>query len=209
MNQTIALNMIVKNEESIIENTLNNLLKYIHFDYWVICDTGSTDNTKEVIIDFFNKKNIPGELICNEWRDFGYNRTLALENVYNKTDYLLIFDADDSIEGNLKLPKELTQDKYMLKFSNNITYLRPLLINNRKKWSFKGVLHEYLNDLEKNITTCIIEGDYYINSGKFGNRSTDPNKYLKDANILKEAFINETDVHLKNRYAFYFNGFAL
>ena len=43
----ICLNMIVKNESHIIETTLITILKYI--DYWVISDTGSTDNTIEII----------------------------------------------------------------------------------------------------------------------------------------------------------------
>jgi glycosyltransferase involved in cell wall biosynthesis len=72
---TICLTMIVKDEAHIIQNTLQHLLKFIHFSYWVICDTGSTDNTKEIITDFFNLHSIPGELIDTPWKDFGYNRT--------------------------------------------------------------------------------------------------------------------------------------
>jgi len=48
--------MIVKNEAHVIVKTLINLCEKIDFSYWVICDTGSTDNTKEVIIDFFKEK---------------------------------------------------------------------------------------------------------------------------------------------------------
>ena len=200
---SIALNMIVKNEEGVIINTLNNLSQYIHFDYWVICDTGSTDKTKEIIINYFKEKNIPGELICNEWKDFGHNRSLALEHVYNKSDYVLIFDADDSIQGNFKLPECLKEDKYNLTFGKDFKYLRPLLVNNRKKWMFKGVLHEYLCGTENNITTSIIEGDYYIAHGTTGFRSQNKNKYLDDAHILEKAFIEEKDTDLTNRYAFY------
>ena len=89
-NPTICLNMIVKDEAHIILKTLDNLLKYIPLSYWVICDTGSTDNTKELIIDYFKNKNISGELIDDEWIDFGYNRSKALEYAYGKTDLLLI-----------------------------------------------------------------------------------------------------------------------
>jgi glycosyltransferase involved in cell wall biosynthesis len=91
--------MIVKNEAHIITKTFDNLFSYLHFDYWVISDTGSSDNTKQLIIDYFKMKNIPGELLEHEWSDFGTNRTLALQCAYNKSDYLLIFDADDSIHG--------------------------------------------------------------------------------------------------------------
>ena len=55
---TICLNMIVKNESHIIIDTLKNLCSYIDFSYWVISDTGSTDNTKELIIEFFNDLQI-------------------------------------------------------------------------------------------------------------------------------------------------------
>ena len=55
-NATICLNMIVKNESHIIENTLAKLCDKIRFDYWVICDTGSTDNTPQIITEFFLKK---------------------------------------------------------------------------------------------------------------------------------------------------------
>jgi len=53
---TICLNMIVKNESHVIEDTLQNIINYIKLDYWVISDTGSSDNTIEVIKNFFNKK---------------------------------------------------------------------------------------------------------------------------------------------------------
>jgi len=41
---TLCLNMIVKNEAHVIENVLDCVSKYI--DYYIISDTGSTDETK-------------------------------------------------------------------------------------------------------------------------------------------------------------------
>jgi GR25 family glycosyltransferase involved in LPS biosynthesis len=212
-NQDICLNMIVKNESHIIEKTLNNLCSYFDFLYWVICDTGSTDNTIDIIINFFKEKNIKGELIQNDWVDFGYNRTFALQKAYNKSDYLLIFDADDYINGNLEIKEKLNFNVYNLKIGKDFCYKRPLLINNRLKWEFKGVLHEFLsekkdekkdeNTISHFISQTTIEGDYYISSGRCGDRSKDKDKYLKDAKILENAYNNETDVNMKNRYAFY------
>ena len=40
--KTICLNMIVKDESHVIRKTLEKLCEQINFDYWVICDTGST-----------------------------------------------------------------------------------------------------------------------------------------------------------------------
>ena len=51
--KTICLNMIVKDESHRIEKTLNNILDNIPITYYVISDTGSTDNTKEIIVNFF------------------------------------------------------------------------------------------------------------------------------------------------------------
>ena len=101
---TICLNMIVKNESHIIIQTLENLCNYIEFDAYFISDTGSTDDTMELIRAFFKKRNIPGHIEQVEWRDFGFNRSLALQMAFNKTDYLFIFDADDSIHGKFQLP---------------------------------------------------------------------------------------------------------
>ena len=205
--QTICLNMIVKNEEDIIVDTFNNILSYIQLDYWVISDTGSTDNTKEVIINFFKEKGIDGELVEHKWSDFGYNRSKAIESAFNKTDYLLIFDADDRFYGNFNLPNTLSADSYHLKLGKGFEYTRPLLINNRKEWCFKGVLHEYLSPLNDNSNRTMdnIVGDYYVDSGKFGNRSKNPNKALDDAIVLKEAYEKEliNPTGLANRYAFY------
>ena len=202
---SICLNMIVRNESHIIISTLENLCSYINFDYWVICDTGSTDNTIELIKEFFKNNNINGELIEHKWVDFGHNRTLALECAYNnsnKTDYLLIFDADDKIVGEFKLPV-LTADKYMLQFGTDYKYIRPLLISNKLKWKFIGVLHESLDNIDKINTTITIEGNYHIISGRTGNRNMNPNKYRDDAIVLKNAFDKETNIGLKCRYAFY------
>jgi len=210
--KTICLNMIVKNESTVIIETLKNLLDNIEFDYWVISDTGSTDNTQQIIKDFFYDKCIPGEIINDEWRDFGYNRTKALQHAYDKTDYLLIFDADDRIDGKLILPfsnisqSHLLCDGYMLKIGKGFEYVRPLLINNHKKWEFKGVLHEFLSNLEPVGNYGKIEGNYHIVSGRSGNRSTNPTKYYDDAIILEKAYEKELVLPgqgLAGRYAFY------
>jgi tetratricopeptide (TPR) repeat protein len=208
---TLCLNMIVKNEAHIIKSTLENLCSYIKFDYWAICDTGSTDDTKDIINSFFGERKIPGELYEHKWKNFGFNRSEALRVAYNKTDYLLIFDADDKIYGHFKLPPNLEHDSYLLKFGSGFTYSRPLLINNRKKWEFVGVLHEYLSpkddpkNKEKSKGQALINGNYYVDSGRSGNRSKNPNKYLDDAKILKEAYNEEINKNysLACRYAFY------
>lgn len=65
MRKTVCLNMIVKNESHIIEKTLTMLTNKIKFDYWVICDTGSTDATPSIILNFFKEKNIKGGIVSS------------------------------------------------------------------------------------------------------------------------------------------------
>ncbi len=203
---TICLCMIVKNESKVIKDTLENLCGQINFNYWAISDTGSSDNTKEIITDFFKSKNIQGELVEHEWKDFGYNRTKALEAAYNKTDYVLSFDADDRLLGEFKLPNPMTCDRYNLLIGKDFSYIRPLLFNNRLRWKFVGVLHEYLVCSEKEKSTQTIYGDYYVESNRSGYRSSNPNKYHDDAKILEVAFEKEmknSEKNLAHRYAFY------
>jgi GR25 family glycosyltransferase involved in LPS biosynthesis/glycosyltransferase involved in cell wall biosynthesis len=213
-NATVCLNMIVKNEAHLIRQTLEMLCSKIRFDYWVICDTGSTDATREIIQDFFgNRVHIPGELHCDEWVNFGHNRTKALTYAHNKTDLLLVFDADDTICGTIQLPTAVTHDEYHLKFgapnTGDSTYTRTQLINNRKRFRYYSVLHEYISCLEpspdEGRRVCVLEGDYYVVSGRSGARNRDPDKYLKDALLLEaahaEALAAGDDLHM--RYAFY------
>jgi GR25 family glycosyltransferase involved in LPS biosynthesis/glycosyltransferase involved in cell wall biosynthesis len=195
--QTLCLNMIVKNESHIIAGTLAHLCTHFTFSYWVISDTGSTDGTQDIIRAFFAERGIPGELTEDEWRDFGYNRTVALNHAYNKSDYLLVWDADDSIVGRMPLPTPLTKDCYMFSFG---TYFRTQLVNNRKHWKYVGVLHEYITCCETQIGDEKLIGDYYCISGRTGSRNKDPNKYLNDALLLERGLQDEPT---NGRYAFY------
>ena len=208
--KTLCLNMIVKNEGHIIAQNLEKLTGKFNFNYWVISDTGSTDNTIELITTFFKNKGIPGELYQDEWKGFGHNRTVALAHAFGKTDYLLIFDADDEILGEIKLPLDTMElDSYRLVFGNANTYSyeRPLIVSNHKKWRFVGVLHEYLDTLVEGEphTTATIVGNYSVLSGRTGNRSADPNKYYKDALVLEKAYAEEVQANgkLVERYCFY------
>ena len=206
-NATICLNMIVKNESHIIENTLEKLCNKIRFDYWVICDTGSTDNTPQIITDFFLKKGIKGELFYDEWVNFAHNRTLALQRAYKKTELLLVFDADDEIIGDVNIPREVLFDEYHMKFGSHLgtSYTRVLLINNYKKFEFFSVIHEFISCKETPSRSTVVDGNYYVISGRSGSRSLDPNKYLNDAIVLEKAYVEalQKDDQLYHRYAYY------
>ena len=148
----------------------------------------------------------------HEWVNFGYNRTKALECAFNKTDYVFIFDADDKICGSLNFdfledPTQKPMDAYTFTIGTSFVYKRALLMNNRLKWQYRGVLHEYLAPLEpgRRMNDAHVPGNYHIESCRTGSRSMNPRKYVDDANVLKNAYEveKEKDPGLAMRYVFY------
>jgi glycosyltransferase involved in cell wall biosynthesis len=188
--------MIVKNEAHCIKDCLDSVKQFIN--YWVICDTGSTDETQKIIRDYL--KDIPGELHEHAWENFETNRNLALDLSYNKSDYILWIDADDTLLVNDKLAfNELKDPIYKIEIKHgSITYQRPHLIRNDIRCKWVGVLHEYL-EAPPNTVVSKLENVSIIFGGT-GSRSKDPNKYYNDALIFEKALLKEPN---NERYVFY------
>ena len=209
---TLCFATMCKNEEHCILETLNSIYKFI--DYWVVCDTGSTDNTIQIIKTFFKNKNIPGELYEDEWVSFGHNKTLLFERCYKKTDLFIHFDADDLLIGelninsyNINLQKNIG---YMINFKrHDFLYKLPFLFNNNFKWKVCGVAHNTFNCIDnynKLHIDDLTNESFYILSRDIGNRSNDSEKYLKDAIALKNQFFDTLIIdndNLNSRSLFY------
>lgn len=87
---SIALAMIVKNEEENLERVIESVRGCV--DEIHITDTGSTDNTVEVA------KRLGAHVHHFEWcYDFSKARAASFEPI--KTDYILWLDADDVLEN--------------------------------------------------------------------------------------------------------------
>ena len=71
----LILNLMIKNESKIIERCIARALPFV--DAISILDTGSTDNTIEVIQNYFSAKNIPGKVVQEPFINFD-NEALSL-----------------------------------------------------------------------------------------------------------------------------------
>lgn len=195
--KTICLNMIVKDESQVIERCLASVKGLI--DYWVIVDTGSTDGTQEIIRNFL--RDIPGVLIERPWVDFAHNRNEALGYAKGKGDYLLFIDADEELKfgANFSLPK-LDQSYYTITIcADKMEGHRAFMIDNHLDWAWKGVLHE--QPLSYQVKSAVhMKGIAIDANSREGDRSKNPNKWLKDAKTLEEALKLEP---ANSRYVFY------
>jgi len=88
-NKKIAVSMIVKDEEDILEATLQNVS--IFADEIVIVDTGSKDNTISIAKKYTDK------IFTLEWNnDFSYARNYSLDKC--DSDWILYLDADETLD---------------------------------------------------------------------------------------------------------------
>ncbi len=136
---TVAACLIVKNEGLVIARCLESLRGLVQAV--VIVDTGSTDDTLDVIRGL--NLSIPIHLYQKPWKDFAHNRTELLRLAAPAADYLLLLDADETVEGRLP---ELTDDAYTLQvhMPGMMKFGKPLLIRSALPWRYEGAVHEFL-----------------------------------------------------------------
>src|SRR5579884_1887248 len=107
----IVLNMIVKNEAHVMRRVLDNVCHMV--DYIVIEDTGSDDNTVQIIEDFLKEKKIPGEVTHYKWtEDFGKNRTSALRSAEKFLDRLIAKEASKGKGDKTKIEGPVAEDDW-------------------------------------------------------------------------------------------------
>jgi tetratricopeptide (TPR) repeat protein len=208
--------MIVKNESKIIERMLNSI--YPFADSFCICDTGSTDNTVELIHKFAREKSITNYIVYTEpFKNFEYNRTHSLHKCLELPKlptYILLIDADMVLQFNNKLDltylkKDLCSqtpppDVYFINQGNDAFYyknarmLRGALLLNEEKPKYTGVTHEYLDVPGKRCYVDIHKDVLFILD--IGDGGSKADKFQRDINLLKNGLIDEPT---NSRYMFY------
>lgn len=199
----LCLNMIVKNEEKRITRALASAAQFI--DSYVIVDTGSTDNTIQVIKEFFAQHGIPGVVADAPFEDWSQARNAALDRARVLQsrfgwDYVLLFDADMEL-----VMKDWDAFRAALAFdgvsydmeqrSGQLHYANKRLISAKATGGYRGVTHEYVD-----IPTAGLIGPdiaYFVDHADGANR---PNKLKRDIRLLRDGLKKEPDNY---RYFFY------
>ena len=182
MTAKICLNMIVKNESKNILRCLRSVKSTI--DCWAITDTGSTDGTQELILDFFRSRNIPGYLYRHTFVDFSNARNQALANAEDSNlefDYHLLVDADMVWTGHLETT-DLTAYSYALMQKDKPSgaeYFNIRLVKRGIGATYVGVTHEYIDI--GNCPVPALHGGMFIDFADGANR---PGKFERDIKLL-------------------------
>jgi tetratricopeptide (TPR) repeat protein len=203
---TICLNMIVKNESKIITRLLDSVISII--DFYCICDTGSTDNTCEIITEYFknincenmNEKIITGKIIHEPFINFEYNRNFALKSCLNMSDFVLFADADMQLEV-----KDFDKSKlnnydvaHILQGNDDFNYNNIRIIKNTGDFKYIGVTHEYLSTPDNCKVYHFDKSELFYIDYYDGGSKTD--KYERDIKLLIDGIEKEPN---NARYYFY------
>lgn len=189
----LCLCMIVKNEEKYIRTCLESAFTLV--DNAVIVDTGSTDNTKDIIKEFGDRIT----LLEYEWKnDFADARNVSLESAQG--EWILVLDADQKLICNPIKLKEileninnegLTIPAYNLLDNNEIIYSTEHfnLFKNRG-YRYKNSIHECINVENNNNGNYIIDTEIakIIHYGYLKENVNDKNKTMRNISILEKEY---------------------
>ena len=118
---TLGLSMIVRNEAHTLRSCLESVAGVV--SQIVIADTGSTDNTTEIALEF------GATVIPVPWENhFANARNAALEAM--QTDWVLVLDADEELDrrGQIRIPKLIAQEGvggYLIPIRNYVPTITP------------------------------------------------------------------------------------
>ena len=190
--------MIVKNESQIIERLLSSVVSII--DSYCICDTGSTDDTIDIIETFFEKHNIDGKIFEEPFRDFGYNRSYALKKAEGMSDYVLLLDADMIlIKGDFDKSILHQADSFcILQGNENFYYKNMRIVKNNGLFKYCGVTHEHVSTPSNNKNIDLGKKTLFIND--VGDGGSKENKFERDIRLLQKGIQDEPN---NVRYHFY------
>ncbi len=147
----LVVTIMVKDESQNILSTLESFLT-AQQNYFFVFDTGSKDNTVEVVRDFFKREGVVGVIEQEKFVDFATSRNRALElaeNHFPKAAFFIMPDAEwrlSNPEALLEFCKEEKTKETQLysinTYLNTTEFTAARLFRVTSKNRFKGVVHE-------------------------------------------------------------------
>lgn len=194
---TIGLNIIMKDEAHVIERLLNTVHPIL--DWYTVIDTGSTDNSIQIVKDFFAAKGIPGEVWEHPFVDFEDARNFALEKIKGKADFAFMIDCDEELlidkKFNLhKFKEDLSRHDWgssMVQY-NESRYGRPNFFRTDKGFKWIGKVHEYLYSPNAG-TQLTIDGLTTVVHSDGASWADQKQKYLTHAAIFEKEVAANND----------------
>jgi glycosyltransferase involved in cell wall biosynthesis len=195
-----VLVLMIRNEEKILKRCLEAVKDVV--DAYCICDTGSTDTSREIAAEFL--KTHDGCLTSELWKDFGHNRTLSFRNAQTylkktgwdlKDTYGLLLDADMVfVPAKLKTTALDHEGYTIVQKAGHLEYPNTRLVRMEYAWSCRGVTHEYWDGPTKHLPVDVC----YIDDHNDGGCKAD--KFERDARLLEQGLKDEPE---NGRYMFY------
>lgn len=207
MKKSLCLAMICNNNESTIIKTLNSIYKYIN--YWIISDTGSNDNTCELIKNFFIEKKINGKLFEDNWKGINYNKTLLFKRCFSNCNYIFYLKPNELIISDFNFsPIELKDSYYLTIKKNSIIYNKLRIFNSNLNWNFHGIKYCVIKVYSYNFTSSkeLISNYNYIYSTENIFSDENKKKFIYYSTKLKKQFLNtlyDDPYNLNNISVFY------
>jgi glycosyltransferase involved in cell wall biosynthesis len=193
----LVLTQIVKNEAHVITRMLNSIKPIV--DIICLVDTGSTDNTIEVVKNWGTQNNIETHVFERAFDNFENSRNYSIQMAREVTKdrgndfWGFWLDADETIEVLPSFNKnKIDKDLYMFNtYINVMKYTRNECFKLDKPFRFYGPVHEYIVCDDKNITSGLMEGinvRVQMDGGSW--KGNIPDKYKSHAFVL-EKYIDQ------------------
>ncbi|MDE2106046.1 MAG: glycosyltransferase [Patescibacteria group bacterium] len=188
--------MIVKNEADRIVRALDSVTPFL--SCYAITDTGSDDNTREVIDNYFKHHKIPGHTFSAPFRDWSQARNAALVNARSmlarhQWEYLLLMDADMQLVMNDVLAFETILKCRGLAYEveqrgNGMHYNNVRFVSAASKKFYRGVTHEYFDEASAGVIPSAVA--FFTDHADGANR---PNKFQRDIQLLLDDLKRDPD----------------
>jgi glycosyltransferase involved in cell wall biosynthesis len=199
MSVKLILTQIMKDESHVATRMLDSIKSIV--DGICIVDTGSTDDSINIVKKWGEDNNIETHVFERPFDDFEKSRNFSIEKTrdifLNRNDghtyysFWLDFDEQMIIDANFN-KNSINKDLYMFNvYIGQMKYTRNEMFKLEKPCKFYGPVHEFIICEDKNITSGLLDGIKVIvqmdGASWQGNISS---KYLSHAHKL-EAYIAE------------------